>query len=919
MSSIDIRTIKILLDTNIPGKEVVQFTKSTLYEPEIANKNGANDKAGQMPKAVLNELPYFTMDIEYPESYLVSLPYTKQVEFFFNKQKMTEILQLKTTIKPQTQQDGLTPKSVEKKIEEDKQKERIQEQRSESIEMEQSKQRQIQQEKRETDEKEDKKAKIDMDEEKALKDLSTKLSSNINVLQSKTIEKIEGKRITVNNEFDEYITTKKVANEEIVNTVKTMVGLEQIKEIFKPNEEYLKGSSGGFLFMFQGENKNNIDENNLYKSEFCDNKKKENTIRLFNINPSTPKWEPYKEGLLSALKSVQSNPLFDISGVDGVIKVISEIETQTIDYDKYNSTEDPDKDKWKEIDEQLCGILSKIRTAFDGMKDIQTALEKYPEEANKKMDVFVTEYENKKAELEKSNKEDKDNIEQSFFEKKNEQEMFGGGRIVRGGGIEGIDTQSQHEISEKNVMIMIRLLFPTKYPILGNVFSSFHSVITGKNEFHLKWTDFIPGFLKQNFFEGMNEYSYIKVDGKVYTVIQAIWLNDIYNHKEYKKLVEQFEQLQKWKIREARKSEINVGKRGDQIIETFTTNPEYEINDIDIKNIQDTLKINLTSKGAEYSLAEYKLSVESLIDIMKRLMIAKNSKKKDNIIEFSKKFSDLFLQLQKERMFNPLNKQKYEKIATKIKEEVDKYEADKHILKVYLQSPGINMDYDRDKYRNILEQKYGLYIRFIENIRKYRAPILESSNNFLQNSIDDFLNKTEKYKGVFNFLMNPLNMKKNPYEELITKNIVSDVTEKEDIEKEQKTYLNRFHTGVTIRPSAQAEEPYYEIYIQLNLLGGELNDSNKSAIDCIYQGESLGDKLSRILNEAIYHPWNINSSRVFFDITQGAAKDAMNKLTTNNKNTEQSQQSTQSQQGGGKKNTRKYRELFLRNTRKHYS
>lgn len=912
MSTIDIRTIKILLDTNIPGAEVIPLTNSILYE---SKKKGS---------AELNDLPYFTMDVEYPESYLITLSYTTQKEFFFNKKKMTEILQLKSKIKSVVQEDGLVSRSVEQKRDTEKLNKSIEAEQKEDIEIEQLKQKQIQKEEDEKSEKRGKLENIETQEKEALTNISTKLSKGLQVIESNIIKQIDGKSQINNKPFMEYVNAKKADNEELSKNVKTVIGFDSIKDIFKPNEEYLKASSGGFFFGFgQSVNRDNVDENNLYKDEFCASKQRGNNVRLFEINDSTPKWEPYKEKLLLTLKSVASNPLFDIPSVDGVIKVIGDIETITIDYDKYNSTEGEDAEKWKGIDDEMCGLLSKIRKAFEGMKELQTLLEKYPEEANRKIDVFLQDYNKKKAELEQNSKRETEKIRQSFFEKKNGAEMFGGGdsdEISQ-------DEISHDEIAEKNIMIMIRLLFPTKYPTIGNVFSSFHSVITGKNEFHLKWTDFIPGFLKQNLFEGMADYSYIKVNEKVYTVIQAIWLNDIYNHKEYKQLVEQFQQLQKWKMKEARKSELAVLKRRDQIIETFTTNPEYELNELDIKNIQDTLKTELSSRDTMYSLAEYQLSIRSLIDIMRSLMVSKNSKNKDSIIEYSKKFSDLFMKLQRERVFNPSKKQKYEKIAAKIKEDIDKYEADRHVLKTYLQSPGINMDYERDEYRQILEEKYGLYVRFIENIRKYRAPVLESSNHFLQNSIDDFLNKTERYKGVFNFLMNPLNMKKNPYEELLIKNIVSDVIEIEDIKKEQKQYLNRFNTGVTIRPSAQENEPYYEIYIQLNVLGGELNDANKSVIDCMYQGESLGDKLSRILNEAIYHPWNINSSRIFFDITQG---DAKNKMTNNNSveqpqlSQRQSQQEpeqeyTESQQGGGKKSIRKYRELFLRKTRKHYS
>ena len=84
----------------------------------------------------------------------------------------------------------------------------------------------------------------------------------------------------------------------------------------------------------------------------------------------------------------------------------------------------------------------------------------------------------------------------------------------------------------------------------------------------------------------------------------------------------------------------------------------------------------------------------------------------------------------------------------------------------------------------------------------------------------------------------------------------------------------------------------------------------------MYQGESLGDKLARILNEALYSPWTLNNTRVFFDITKGDAKTALDeKIKEDKKNEPIMAKPPQAISGG--KNTRKYREHFMK-TRKRY-
>jgi hypothetical protein len=829
------------------------------------------------------------------------------MRFFFDKKNMTEIIQTasKNALQP-VSTEGLTPKQIE--IEENnlKQQEKL---RNEINDKDESMNRELEE--------------LNKEEQQKLAALSSVSSQD---MYCRTIEQIEGlplKNVVYKPEkneyqvkdkfyktFDEYEIFKRSENEnitaKIIEKIDEMISLEKIKYIFEPNADFTKIG-------------NNIEkvENGLYSDQFCQVDIHTNKGPFFSKNRSTQlTWDSpteapsYKQQIIVLFETIQKNILFaDLSPlIDKVIKRILLIENITINYSK---------ELWEESDKNLCKLLPQIKKTFKEiepiLKEIKTKLAEYPDKANEKMRDIKIENNRKNAELSEKNKDQITKIKEYYTEKRN-----GIKQKLTGGESNPLDEIKQNEIAEKNIMLMIRLMFPTKYPIIGNIFSSFHSVVTGKNEFHLKFTDFIPGFLKKRLFEGVNDFSYIKVDSKVFTVIQAIWLNDIYNHKEYKKLVEQYEELQKWKDREANKSEREVRKKREQFTQTLH-NPEYKFTDNDIDNISDTLKSIDSVKGrtAEYTLTKYKITVEELIKSMKKIK-TNNGK----IIENSKNFADLFLELQRTQWFNPKDKNRYEKIALKMRDEIEKITGDEHILKNYLQSPGINLDYLKDKYRSILENKYGVYVRFVENIRKYRAPILESSNYLLQGSIDDFLNGTEKYKGVFNFLMNPLNIKKNPYQEMLLKNSgLIFGKELEDVEKEQSQYENRLNTGVTLRPRAQGNEAYYEIYVQLNLIGGEINDTNKSSVDCMFQGESLTDKLSRLLNEAIYNPWTLNSSRIFFDITQEQPKEASEKTVSKDSLIENSEISQKEIEGGGHKgkSMRKYRELFMRaRTRRKY-
>jgi hypothetical protein len=164
----------------------------------------------------------------------------------------------------------------------------------------------------------------------------------------------------------------------------------------------------------------------------------------------------------------------------------------------------------------------------------------------------------------------------------------------------------------------------------------------------------------------------------------------------------------------------------------------------------------------------------------------------------------------------------------------------------------LNLDYQREEdpqYKNILTSKYKMYTDFSEKIQQFRAPNRESLNTLLQQTINEFLDNTETYKGIFNFMLNPYYIRINPLEKL---NIDED---------EKKNYVNRMKTGVSLLPSS---EPTYEIYIHLNVIGGELNDKNKSLVDCLYQGDSLGGKLEYLMNENLYNAWDVDMCEYLF-------------------------------------------------------
>ena len=442
----------------------------------------------------------------------------------------------------------------------------------------------------------------------------------------------------------------------------------------------------------------------------------------------------------------------------------------------------------------------------------------------------------------------------------------------------------QTKNGDENVLTMLRLLFPTKYPIVGNVFSSFNSFILKVSDFTMSFTDFLPSFLRTKLIEGTALYSYVKIDGKVYTVAQAVWLNDIYNHKEYAELIEKFKKLKIWKDKASGK--LNAEIKGKLV--KFNTNYGNGFDQSDISYIEsqkkDVSDSNLKSLATGFALdkltVEYKTYNATVDDFVKTVKAFQDSVKlndADTISDNAKNMVDTYKLVTKygSNFFKP--KDKFNKIIENVNRDLEDIRINEYIRDRYMSKPGVDLDYEKDdqKYTSKLKSNFKEYTEFADNIKKFKSPNKESSNYQLQKTFNEFLENREKYKGLFNFLMNPYNININPFDNVKKKEAAVGV---EEFVKEKENYHLRKNTGVTLLPSSGENDAGYEIYVQLNVIAGELNDENKSLVDCLYQGDSLGNKLEYLVNETLRNPWDINSNRLFFDITQGdAAKEIENK------------------------------------------
>jgi hypothetical protein len=867
--SIDIRPIKILFDTNIPGKQLVPFTKSLLYNPELKATSG------------LDEYPNFTMDVLFPISYLKTLSYENQVKFFFNKSEMIKVLKI---YKPVVFNDSINVDEMPEIL-------TIGDQ--EII-------------KKENDEERRKKERI-----VELKELIQKKGTEIKKYEQES--KLSKKFIEINENIKKKTDEKDKKEKEYETYLQTISPASikiRLDEIFKPADP-------------KGEMTEPPANNINFYTTFFEGKKKRSDVQKEALT--------YIEKINSILVNLEKIFLTysNETEEDKYKDILSEINKLDI-----QSNKRPNR-----VDIDLWNLYTFIKKLPNEIQELTKLLKSYIEQ-------HLLDKENEELQiLEKEKTEEENKINQYTQKLKDEEANLTNEKATLDKGlIENTNTKSnftsdeinnqkiakakfQTKNGDENILMMLQLLFPTKYPIIGNTFSSFNSLILQKSDFNMTFRDFLPSFLKNKLIEGTSAYSYVKIDRKVYTVSQAVWLNDIYNHKEYADLIDKFKKLKIWKDKANSKLSDEITTK----LNKFKSNYANGFDTADIsyiksqnKNINDLSNI-ATGYAKEKLQAEYATYNSTLDDFINTVNIFQSSidnESYDTISDNAKNMVETYKLVTKygTNFFKP--KDKFNKIIENVNRDLEEIRINEYIRDKYMSKPGVDLDYEKDdpKYSSRLKTNFKEYTEFVDNIKKFRAPNKESSNYHLQETFNEFLENREKYKGIFNFLMNPYNININPFDKIKKRESAEGVKSFTDA---KENYHKRKNTGVTILPSAGSTEPGYEIYVQLNVIGGELNDTNKSLVDCLYQGELLGNKMEYLINESLRNPWDINTTRLFFDITEGDAVKEIEKKKIENQ-TNQSEkviQKLEEKKGGNIKynmNTRKLRSNIIKTYKKRF-
>lgn len=444
---------------------------------------------------------------------------------------------------------------------------------------------------------------------------------------------------------------------------------------------------------------------------------------------------------------------------------------------------------------------------------------------------------------------------------------------------------------EHNIFTMLFSLFPISYPIRKNIQSSYQMKIKKTNSLNFNLSDLNPLRIFGSSSSTEPLFSYLEIDGTVYTVTELIWVNDIYNHSQYGKIYKNFVDLNIW--RNVQKGLIDKEIMDKQKSFMIKYKNDFLQNFDNIKKIIDDNMNNSDISNNRFYIDKnpsknYK-NINENLDLLKKEFVSENKNPEVLYNIFQNIKSNIENENVKRTMTSQL-KNIYEYQIKKMMKEIDIMYDLYYVYKNYFASDTIDFYFAEDEIiskSNDLKNRFKKYTDFIDSVKQFDTKSTSSTNKFLQELIQMFLNKIDE-NDHFVKLLNPLylQMKVQPFEYF-------------------KDYLN---TGVSF---VNGE---YAIEIRIDLIKGEINPSNKSNIHCSYMGEKMTDSAITLFEEKIPF-WQLLNQRLLYDSNTQQAVQNYNSV----KNKEKSTENTEKQKGGKKtkKNIRDLKFRFLK-TRKHF-
>ena len=424
-----------------------------------------------------------------------------------------------------------------------------------------------------------------------------------------------------------------------------------------------------------------------------------------------------------------------------------------------------------------------------------------------------------------------------FFNKKTFKKVIGN--------ISNVDEDTRIINAEYNFNALLNILLPTSFPIKNNIYETFSGNIKNMNVGGGVETiddNFdIFNLFSKIFNEEKNRYSYVSLNGKVYTVTKITRINDIINDPIFSKLLDGGKGFQLW-----RKGKIiEVAKNLK-----FLQNKYKEVIDSKLENIQNQLKRERNKENGAISRISNRKSPSNKANVPVDLLLpflAELEKVDKNQIE---NINSIFLKIfelkeksgERSQSYIPFEIETLPGFKELLKLSVD-YNVKREIFNIlqdlneiskYLETKKDNelkdmTSIDRRIFREI--QNYDKIKVFLNELKQYSPPVRSYSNPNLLYILGEVKNNMDEFIKFIDFISAIKIEGEKPKDEFLT----------------NTSMLDRLKTGVmSVIKRKEGDdalntnaEKNYDALINLELLDGEIDDENINDIKCPYRDRML--------------------------------------------------------------------------------
>jgi len=430
--------------------------------------------------------------------------------------------------------------------------------------------------------------------------------------------------------------------------------------------------------------------------------------------------------------------------------------------------------------------------------------------------------------------------------------------------------------TRRNIMTMLEILFPTKFPVINDIQTSY-DFIKDKQSTRPFW--FNP--FQTHYF------SYLKIGGSTYTIKKTVWLNDMLNHPVYRKMIVEYRKVRKWADEQLYSKDSKFGNPAEQI-KDIKTKIKEEFNKMNEIVTELNVIADGTNKSAGGAAKEKTNSFKSVTEAINKAnkqyidieRVDDDEANEPAVIDLplDKVFTEddvNWIETESTKLVrtqsgeitatsSPLKKQLREAYKA-----IKGYEASINRLKTNIEN--VKSYFKTTIAKSITKAPSSTILRKFQAImNEYKDPFRKSSNIYLQHLIDglftDDATAEEYYK-----LLDAI------YKKYIRGEVID--ADDEELLTGGTSEPKLVNVGISYINVGESNKPTREVYYMIDLVDGEINNENVSSIYCPFIGDYLGNQLEYLITESrnpLENKWAVDKNRQMFSLKKIEASIANN-------------------------------------------